>query len=621
MTPHLLALWWVLAAPATPTPTPGALSLDAPNPAASPAATPSAAAAATPVKPEPTRAAVVVVGADASAAGDLQRDLEKRLAASVPGLAVRVTADVTMRVGVPRPAPTPPPVDPVVAALMEEAISAYYQAQFVTALDLFAKAQGHNTSTDAPVSRRTEVFLWRVAVFLGLKDVTQAQAEALAALTLNPELKVAPTSELPPSVGQQLDIVRASASFKLVTVLVNGLPATASLTVDGRSVPSRFKVVAGKHRLVASSKGRRDVIREFQALADTAITVSLPPALSPEADAAVLAFTQSGVADAPEPPEIASLAQNLDADWVVFAAVTDAGVHGLLRRTGNAASTRVGPIAAAEAGAALAETFARTISSAKRRAESGGAVALDDGRWNVQSRATLIASGWLRSVEGGEEFQTFFGGAGPEIRVEAVKGRMLLVGAGSWVSYDASSVEVTLPDGSRTTATGGSTARLVLGGGWRGGGEHGGGFRALATLDVESHDATDPSNGGAPLNLMTGYTRAAAEVRGGFRMGAPGLSSWNLDLELGVSPYAYFAEDPSGATGASPASGPAFLWSGALESAPTASSRWGYRLAYSGEMRSVTFKGRSEAAVNPPMRDATLSEMYHALSLSLTRRF
>jgi hypothetical protein len=38
-------------------------------------------------------------------------------------------------------------------------------------------------------------------------------------------------------------------------------------------------------------------------------------------------------------------------------------------------------------------------------------------------------------------------------------------------------------------------------------------------------------------------------------------------------------------------------------------------------MRSVKFKGQSEAAVNPPMRDATLSEMYHALSLSLTRRF
>ena len=104
-------------------------------------------------------------------------------------------------------------------------------------------------------------------------------------------------------------------------------------------------------------------------------------------------------------------------------------------------------------------------------------------------------------------------------------------------------------------------------------------------------------------------------------MGAPGLPSWVVDLELGVSPYAYFAEDPEGATGKTPSSGPAFLWSGALESAPSASSRWGYRLAYTGEMRTVTFKGESQAAVSPPMRDATLSEMYHALSLSLTRRF
>jgi len=591
--------------------------MDAPRP------TP-AAAAPTPVPtPSVKRAAVVVVGADPSAVGDLQRDLEKRLAAAVPGLAVRITGDVAMRIGAPRAPATPVPTpDPGTAALMEQAIGAYYEAQYVRALDLFAKAQGQNDSNDAPLSRKTEVFLWRVAVFLGLNDVTQAQQEALAALALNPELKVAATSELPPSVSQELDKVRASASFKLVTVLVNGLPPTASLTIDGRSVPSRFKVLAGKHRLVASSNGRREVVREFEAVADTAITVSLPPALAPEAEAAVLAFVQAESTGA-EPPEITALAQKLDADWVIFAGANGTDVRAVLRRSVNGVLTRGGPFPAPEASASLASTFSKTIASAKnvKTADPNGGLTFDDGVWNIQTRGTLVASGWLRSVSGGEEFQTFFGGAGPEVRVEAAKGRMLLVGAGSWVSYDGSSVEVKLPDGSKTSATGGSTARVVLGGGWRGGGQDGGRFRALASLDLENHSNTDPANRGAELNLMTGYTRAALDVRGGFRMGAPGMPSWLLDLELGVSPYAYFAEDPAGATGDSPSSGPAYLWSAALESAPSAASRWGYRLSYAGEMRSVTFKGQSEAAVNPPMRDATLSEMYHALSLSLTRRF
>jgi hypothetical protein len=38
-------------------------------------------------------------------------------------------------------------------------------------------------------------------------------------------------------------------------------------------------------------------------------------------------------------------------------------------------------------------------------------------------------------------------------------------------------------------------------------------------------------------------------------------------------------------------------------------------------MRSVRFKGRGDAAVSPPLRDATVSEMYHGLALSVTRRF
>lgn len=582
----LFALW-IFAAPATPTPTPA-----------------------------PKRIAVVVVGDDAAACGDLQRELEKRLPAAAPGLVVRPAADVAARAAAPRAASAATELDPATAAALEQAIGAYYDAQYVKALDLFAKVQAQYDASGAPFSKKTEVFLWRVAVFLGLNDAAQAQAEALAALTLNPEIKIDATSEIPPSVQQQLDLAKKSPGFKIVTVIVNGLPATATLSVDGRSVPSRFKVTAGKHVIVASSAGRRDVSREIDVNSDTALSMSLPIALAPDEQAAVTAFLVGGE----ESAGVAALATKLDADWVLFALTSPTVVTSALRRSATADAHRGEAVSVTEAPGTFLELYqSRLVKSLNEKVPPPPGVAAAPGSWAIRADGTIVASGWSRSVSGGETFQTFFGGAGPEVRVEATRDSLLFVGAASFVSYDASSVDVRLPDGSRTTATGGSTNRLLLGGGWRGLGREQELVRGVLALDVETHAANDPANQGAKLNLLTSYTRAAIELRAGSRFPAPALPDWRVDVELGVAPYSYFAESPSGASGKSPAAGLGYLWSAGLESA--AASRWGYRLAYSGEMRSVKFKGASDAAVNPPMRNAELSEMTHALSLSLSRRF
>ena len=631
------ALFILAAPPATPTPAPGGLVLDAP-PAPPAGATPAPADAATPAPtpppaPAPTpdvlRGAIVVVGEDPAEAGGLQREIERRLPGAVPGLTLRYASDVAARIAIPQPAAIPPPIDAAVAAQLNQAIGAYYQAEFVRALDLFAKVQGAYQSAGAPVSKRTEVYLWRVAVFLKLNDSVQARSEALAALALNPELRVDPRSEIPPSVQQELDRVRASASYKLVTVLVNGLPPTASLTIDGRSVPSRFKVLAGKHVLVASSQRRRAVVREFETQDDIALTVSLPLSLDAASDAAVGALVWAdegagGGATPAEPPAIEAMAGQLEADWVVFAAIRGGQARAVVRRSSDGSILRTEIVALADAAEALTRAAGEHIAEAleeKTEDPRVGTPWVDDGGWTVSTVGTLVASAWMREISGGESFQTFLGGAGPELRVEATKGRFLAVGAGSWISYDASAVEVKLPDGSRTSTTGGSTAKVLVGAGWRGFGEDGDRFRALFALDVENHGASDPTNGGAPLNLLTGYTRAAAELRAGIRLRAPGLPAWRLELDAGVAPYAYFVEDPDGASGDRPVSGPAYLWGAGLESAPTASSRWGLRAAYRGEMRSVRFLGTSSAAVSPPMRDAVLSEMFHTVSFAVTRRF
>lgn len=567
--------------------------------------------------PTPVRAAVLVVGEDPYEAGSLQRELERRLGPAVPGLAVRVASDVARRTGAPRPAPTPAVIDPAAALHMEEAIGAYYEAQFLKALDLFAKVQALYESSDAPVSKKTQVLLWRTAVFLGLNDLVQAQTEALAALSLNPELAVDPKSEVPPSVQQQLDAARRSASFKLVTVLVNGLPPTASVTIDGRSVPSRFKVLAGKHRLVVSSNGRRDVVRAFEATSDTAITMSLPISLAPANESAA----QSLAWDGTDSPAFAALAEALDAEWIVVASIRGGEARASLRRSSTGTVNRSTTMPAAEAAVKIVQELAPLVIAGMQEQPKGPKTfVVDDGTWLVQTHASVVAAGWLRSISGGEKLETFFGGAGPELRADASKGHFLATGALSYLSYDASSVEVTLPDGSKSSATGGATIRARAGAGWRGLGDDGGRFRVVAGIAAESHSTKDVAAGSAELNLLTGYTRAALDLRGGARLGAPGLPSFLLDLEAGVQPYAYFAEDPDGASGEDPASALAFTWGAALESAPSA-SRWGLRFAYAGEMRSTKFAGASKAAVNPPMRDAQLDEMFHSFTISVARRF
>lgn len=569
--------------------------------------------------PTPVRAAVIVVGEDAGDTGNLQRELERRFAAAVPGLSVRVASDVSQRVGAPRPAATPAIIDPAAATHLEQAIGAYYDAQFLKALDLFAKVQALYESSGAPVTKKTDVLLWRTAVFLGLNDLVQAQSEALAALGLNPELAVDPKSEVPPSVQQQLDAARRSASFKLVTVLVNGLPPTATVTVDGRSVPSRFKVMAGKHKLIVSSPGRREVVREFEVAADTAITVSLPIALPAEAEPAVSAFAWEGT-DASG--AVAALARKLDAEWVVVASIRGTEARAALRRASTGTLELTTAVPASEAAVKLTQELAPRISAGMtEKPKASHSFVVDDGSLRVETHASVVAAGWLRAISGGDSLETFFGGAGPELRADVSKGRFLATGAVSYVSYDASSIEVKLPDGSKETATGGAAIRARAAAGWRGFGEDGGRFRALAGFALDSYSAQDVAAGSAELNLLTGYTRAALDLRGGARLGAPGLPSWRLDLEAGVQPWALFTEEPEGASGEDPASALALTWGAALESAPSATSRWGLRAAYAGEMRQTQFSGTSNAAVNPPMRDAVLDEMFHSLTISVRRSF
>lgn len=596
------------------------------------------AAAADPgaVPTPPPRAAAIAVGEDAALAGTLQRELDRRMA-GVPGVAVRGIGEIASRIGEPSSEPAPV-LDPAVATqatdLLDAAIDAYYQGQFVLALDRFAKLQALQEQNGAfPMSRRTQVLLWRIAVFLSLNDAAQADAQALAVLSLDPEARVDARSEIPPSVQQVLDGVRASGRLTLHTVLVNGLPPVAELSCDGRSVASRFKTVPGPHRLEAKSPGRRTVVRTFTVREDTSLTVSLPAAPKGGMRPLLEAIAAAGTVQPEAEVSFAEIVAAIDADWVVIA---DAGREGgqaaraaVWSRETNRIEKVSDPVpagAAAEAalGAWAERSIAELLAARGKAKDRGGPVAVDETGWMFDVGAGLLAIGRHRVLSGsGNELETMFGGSGGRLRVDADALSAAFLLEVDYVSYAMSGLEVRMGD-TVHRADGGSTLAARLGGAWKiplGGSLRNGPFLRIGNVvDFEQHAARDARfANGARMNLLPGYLRLTSELRVGGRMpvvrGA--ARNWMLDVEGGVAPAALFLEKPDGASGDAPRSAPSFSWRAGLVS----DGQWNVAAEYAGTMRSVRFRGESRIPVDPLVEDARIDESFHTFALRVGRRF
>src|SRR5262245_20773435 len=127
----------------------------------------------------PPRVGVIGVGEDAGTAGDLQRTIELRLSSSSKKLEHVPAAEL----GAALP-PAPPragtrAIDPALqkeaAALLQEATDAYYQDRAAFALEkLTALALLQDRTQAFPTTERVRILLWRTAVYLALKDETQA---------------------------------------------------------------------------------------------------------------------------------------------------------------------------------------------------------------------------------------------------------------------------------------------------------------------------------------------------------------------------------------------------------------------------------------------------------------
>ncbi|HVO30843.1 MAG TPA: hypothetical protein VMV18_08905, partial [bacterium] len=589
------------------------------------------------------------------------RELELRLV-STPRITLKGANDLAGSLARPSSGTaTQAAMDPAAAreaaVLFQKGSDAYYDDRSAFALDRFgALASLYDRTPGVPVADRVRLLLWRTAVFLALKDEAQAESEALAALTLNPELKV-DLNEFRPSVKDMVDRIRARG-LHTATVMVTGLPAGATVTVDDRSVSPRFVIPIGKHRITASAPGRRDVTRTFDASGDLSVPMTLPIALDPSLESALAGMVWRGQPSPSDVAALANLAARTNADWLVVggtrvdpAVESRVAVFSLAQGGPAYASPQIpnGPGANAAlcawvdarlqsevAGPAVAPTPTQVavVAPTPRPSPRSTPRPSVESRSSEQAVAFDVYGGLLwkdrsRTLSAGRSFTTAFGGVGPRVGVDATREELFGLFEAALVNYDISTLDVTLPDNTtHETVKGGSStnARLELGwrhafnqGDWEGDPQ----VRVGAGILYESLAAEDVKDvGGAKLGLLSSYTREALEISadGRYPISAP---SWSPAVLVGlrVSPFGAVSESPSGTTGKSPSMGPGVDWR--VGGVATPMPRLQIEVGYEGGMRSTKFKGPVPflAGVTPQPSGATVSETFHGFGATARWKF
>lgn len=594
----------------------------------------------------PPRVGVVAVGGDAGAAGELQRAIELRLGTSRKVI-VAGTAEIATTLS-PGPQNAPGavrPVDPALqkeaAGLLRQATDAYYEDRAAVALDRLAALAALQDRTNAfPVSERVRLLLWRTAVFLALKDEAQAESEALAALTLNPDLKV-DLNEFRPSVRDAIDRVRGRG-FRTATVVVSGLPPGAQLELDDRPVTAPFRATLGRHRLTARAPGRREVVRTFDVQSDVSIPMTLPVSTDAATESVLSALAGSAELTREQRTLTEEIISRLKLDYLVVArpdgadaraTIVNAKGGALAAPAGNASAVAAwieGKVAGEAAGGSVGVTTPRPPPTA-RATPPPGAVARRP-RTGSSPGLAIAASGGLlwssrtRTLSGKDagDFETSFGGAGPRVVVDASMGSPFARVEAAFLSYGMSTLDVTMPDGSKEQVTGGSTTMGRLHVGWRqsfGRGEPDAAPSVWAGVggSFEQHGATDVADDSGDIGLLTSYSRTAVELAAGGRYPFGGAMQPALSAGLVVAPVSTWSESPADTTGKNAAPGLALGWN--LGVAFQATRKIGVSVEYGGAMRSVAFEGEAAPPVDPALTDATIRESFHFFGATAGYRF
>ena len=559
--------------------------------------------------PARTRIAVIATGPDALAAGAAQAAVESTLRAE-PSLDV-VPAERIAAVVCPRCAPERPALDAALqaqlAAQIEAAANAFYDAEFDASLEALANAEGLTRGTRyVPVKDRITIHLWRATVFQAQRNTGLAEAQAAAALALDPQLQV-DLGVFRPSVKELVDQLRATVRAAPITLTIGGAPAQAAVRVDDRPVPGAVvRVAKGRHWIEVAAPGFRTALVSVELAAPARIDVPLAPALPAAlAELATRALGGAKLSRAELDPV------NAIAGAVLFVAPrADGGYEAALVRDGRVTRESV------PGGGGSAAALSRWISSSLPRGDGGVTVrgSAGPGTLSITAHAALASPTRVRLLEGheGQRVEMPLVALGPAVHVEIAKGWWLADARLAWASHFAN-VEVAGP--AETTQGGAGSvleARAAFAGLFTFGrfriGPHGAvSFERLALDPVEQQ--------GRDLALFNGHQRIGFEI--GARARTPFVADFSLDSSAGVS-VGHFREDPAGASGDASLSMPGIELEVAL-SKPAGPWIVGGGWAFS--TWTVVFEGPGDAPLDPPLENATLTESVHRVSVFAGRRF
>lgn len=547
-----------------------------------------------------SKIAVVVVGDDPAASGDLQAALESRLAG-----ADLLTADaLAAKIGVDVPAPEDPATRKAVRALLDEAAKAYYDDRYEELLAMLAKAD----AMSHVAAEKVEIHLWRLAAFQAFGDPRGAANQARLALVLAPDLAV-DVALFPPTVKDLIEKTRQET--KRVRVTVEGTPAGAVVKIDDRLAGTELEVPSGRHQLVVSSPGRRRVSRTVE-VGETALRVAVHLPLALEAGAAEAAARdvwRGGPASTRD-----TLAEKAGADVLVFAIAKPDGIRAVVwwKEDGRySASAR----RAADAAKVLGDWIAGEIAA--------GRPSLRDAAWRVSASAGLATS--MRSLQvegaGGNGYDAAFAGTGPAASLRVARGSFFSEAGAGAVSYAMSSVKVDAP-GAGDRASGGSALASHLAFGYTRnlgtpGEEQDSSVSASLGVAAESLTAQDASGAAGPLGLFPSHRTLYPEVRvaAAKRLSLAGRTGL-AEAAIGGSPFGVWREDPRGTSGTSPTVMSLGVEAGFSWKTPR---RWLVSLGYRAFLRSVSFDGEARAPVEPALRAEKRTEQVQTLQLTIGR--
>lgn len=543
------------------------------------------AAAAGSTSTSTTRVAVLPLAEDAASEGRLAHDVETRLRAT-PGISVRDAAAL---------APADAPLDAPAAdaallqttgKLFDTVETAFAEDRIPDALAGLARiAAMQDGATHVRAPDRVRLCLWRAAVFLAGNDRASATTAAHDALVIDPALTV-DLKVFPPPVKSLVEQVRARG-LGSIRVTLTGLPRDASITVDDRPVKPTFTVPPGHHAIVATAPGRRAVESRLDLATDATLSLSLPALVGPADRAAAQAFLWTDGA----PAALRAAASHAGVDVIVVAGSRGGELRARIWRADSAAA----PIAATSS-----DALARAVGDALRPAETSRAVRVlphlprvPAGTW---MRAGVLGLSRARSVRGGgASLGTPFGGAGARLEGGWARAHLDAHGALSFVDL-ATPLTVRFPDGSRSTVSGGSLARVEAGAAWRIGSPDSLGLELGGALFYERLSASDPRGYG----LLPSHTWIGLAVDAG--AGLPLGRNLDAEARVGIVPLSTWQETPDGATGSSPGVGLSPFARVTLGWTAAPRRRWiaGATL----EETQVSFSGSARAPFDPPLQGA-----------------